>query len=88
MDLHTGEELWSKSLKDPNGTTHSLAFGQTVYWDGFNGHGVFTYLWATSGSTWHAFDAFTGEWVYSITGVPQAPTYTVQKVKSVDTLLT
>ncbi|MCW4006899.1 MAG: PQQ-binding-like beta-propeller repeat protein [Candidatus Bathyarchaeota archaeon] len=70
VDLHTGEELWMKPLVTPDGDVLSLSFGQTFYWDAFNVHGVYTYLWATSGSTWHAFDAFTGDWSYTVTDVP------------------
>jgi outer membrane protein assembly factor BamB len=70
IDLHTGEELWCKPLLNADGVAQSLSFGQTFYWDGFNGHGVFTYLWATSGTTWDAYDAFTGDWSYRVTDVP------------------
>ncbi len=62
-DLHTGEELWFK-----NNTR--LAFGQIAYWDSFNLHGAYPYLWETIGSTWNAYDAFTGEWVYTMENVP------------------
>ena len=70
VDLHTGEELWCKPLIDPDGIHQSLDFGQTFYWDSYNTHGVFDYLWAVDGSSWHAFDPYTGVWVYSMTGVP------------------
>ena len=70
VDLHTGEEKWSKPLIDSEGNVRRLSFGQAFYWDSYNYHGVFGYLWATSGSTWHAFDAFSGRWVYSMEGVP------------------
>ena len=40
VDLRTGEELWFR-----NNTR--LAFGQTLYWDSFNMHGVFNYIWET-----------------------------------------
>jgi len=70
VDLHTGEELWCKSLLDPEGNSLRLSFGQTFYWDSYNYHAVFPYLWCTSGSTWHAFDPFDGQWVYSMENVP------------------
>jgi len=80
VDLHTGEELWSRPLTDSTGKIHRLAFGQTYYFDNFNYHAVFDYLWATESSfdfatftfvnKWHAFDPFTGEWVYSMENVP------------------
>jgi hypothetical protein len=48
-----------------------------MYWDSFNMHGAFAYLWEVPqisagvfGSTWNAYDAFTGEWVYTMTNVP------------------
>jgi outer membrane protein assembly factor BamB len=71
VDLHTGEELWRKQLIDPiDGEVQSLAFGQMFHWSSFNHHGAYPYLWCTSRSTWHAYDAFTGEWAYTLTDVP------------------
>jgi len=66
VDLHTGKELWTKVLGD----NERLSFGQTFYWDSYNYHGTFDYLWTTVGTTWNAYDALTGNWVYSITNVP------------------
>jgi outer membrane protein assembly factor BamB len=73
VDLHTGEELWSKVFMDNN----TIAFGQTFHFDGINYHGAFEYLWVTSGggwfggsATWHAFDSLTGDWMMSIENVP------------------
>ena len=63
VDLHTGEELWFR-----NNTR--LSFGQNFYWDSFNMHGAFDYLWEVSGSTWKAYDAFSGEYVYTMENVP------------------
>lgn len=70
VDLHTGEELWFK-----NNTR--LSFGQTFYWDSYNYHGVFEYIWATGGGGWTgqpeywtAYDATTGEWMYTMTDIP------------------
>jgi len=54
----------------PNGIGRRLSFGQAFFWDSYNYHGVFGYLWTVTGSTWMAFDAFTGRWVYTITDVP------------------
>ncbi len=70
VDLHTGEELWNKPLTTPDGAVHRLSFGQVFYWSSFNYHAVFSYLWATSGTTWHAFDPFSGRWVFSLSNVP------------------
>jgi outer membrane protein assembly factor BamB len=63
VDLHTGKELWFR-----NNT--ALSFGQVFYWDSFNHHGAYAYLWEVLGTTWNAYDAFTGEWSYTMTGVP------------------
>ncbi|HEX9261000.1 MAG TPA: hypothetical protein VF893_00555, partial [Candidatus Bathyarchaeia archaeon] len=64
VDLRTGEELWFR-----NNTV--LSFGQVFYFNSFNYDGVFTYLWDTSaGSTWKAYDPFNGEWIYTMTNVP------------------
>jgi hypothetical protein len=70
VDLHTGEELWCKPLLSPTGTALRLSFGQAFYWDSYNYHAVFPYLWCTSGSTWYAFDPFDGQYVYSMENVP------------------
>ena len=60
VDLHTGEEIWFK-----NNTR--LAYGQTLYFSSPNQHGGFAYIWDTD---WNCYDAFTGEWVYSMQNVP------------------
>ncbi|MBN1357722.1 PQQ-like beta-propeller repeat protein [Candidatus Bathyarchaeota archaeon] len=71
VDLHTGEELWKQQLLDLNGDNQNLDFGQVFYFDGFNQHGVFDFLWTTaSGGTWNAYDPITGRWVYTMQGVP------------------
>jgi len=74
VNLHTGEELWSKTLLDPDGNAIRLSFGQTFYWDSYNYHAVFPFLWGTRGSTWHAFDPFDGNLVYSMANVPSGST--------------
>jgi hypothetical protein len=66
IDLHTGEQLWSKVFMD----NLTLSYGQLMYWDTYDFHGVYDYLWAVVGSTWYAFDSFTGQWVYTLTNVP------------------
>ena len=70
VNLRTGEELWTR-----NNTR--LDFGQIVYWDSFNLHGAYSYLWhvpeispGAAGSTWNAYDALTGERVYTMKNVP------------------
>jgi len=63
VDLRTGEELYY------NNDTR-IEFGQILMYDSPNQHGAFAYLWAVEGSTWHAYDAYTGDYVYSIENVP------------------
>jgi uncharacterized protein (UPF0248 family) len=70
VDLRTGEERWTRELKTPDGTVCSLSFGQAFYWDSYNYHGTFYFLWSTVGNKWHAFDATTGDWIYTIENMP------------------
>jgi outer membrane protein assembly factor BamB len=72
VDLKSGELVWERQLTDSEGQVHRLAFGQVFYFDNFNQHSVYAYLWAVDGSDWHAFDPLTGRWVYSMTGVPNS----------------
>jgi outer membrane protein assembly factor BamB len=65
VDLHTGEELWVKNWNNTR-----LSIGQLFYFDSWNYHGAFAYLWSVNGRTWDAYDAFTGRWAYSMTNVP------------------
>lgn len=85
VDMRTGEEIWFKN-------NSRLAFGQTLYWDSFNMHGVFSYIYETvstfdmatfsSVTTWKAYDPLTGEYQFSITNIPTSgvmfgPTFTI-----------
>jgi hypothetical protein len=71
VDQHSGEELWSKKLISPvDNRSQPLQFGQIYSWNSYNYQGAFSYIWTTSGTTWNAFDPFTGEWEYSMTNVP------------------
>ena len=63
VDLQTGEEIWFR-----NNTR--LAYGQTTYWQSFNLYGTYPYLWDVTGTTWRAYDATTGEYVYQMINVP------------------
>lgn len=77
VNLHTGEEIWSKVFMN----NETIDFAQILYWDGMNYHGAFPYLYVESGgydymtgtslpTTWYAFDAYTGDWRFSIAGIP------------------
>lgn len=81
VDLRTGNQLW---VQNYNTTTMSIplfgiynlalypTFGQLYGYDSPNQHGVVPngYLWSVSGSTWMAYDAMTGDWLFNLTGVP------------------
>ena len=74
-DLHTGEELWSKTLLN----NLTLWRGQLHFWQTYDNQGIYDYLWASgplgffapSPDTLHAFDPFTGDYVYTLYDVPQ-----------------
>jgi outer membrane protein assembly factor BamB len=77
VDLRTGEKLWEKD-------GIQIEFGQLFNFESHNYHGVFDYLWevvemragAVQGSTWNAYDPFTGEWEWGMTDVPTGIRYT------------
>jgi outer membrane protein assembly factor BamB len=66
VDVRTGEELWAKTFLD----NRTISFGQLFYWESYNYQGTFAYLWVVVGSTWTAFDPFTGDWMMTFTNVP------------------
>lgn len=74
VDLRTGEELWFRD--DLGGLTETgyfspIAKGQLYDFEDINQHGVpGGVLWQTIGSTWNAYDAYTGTWMYNLTNVP------------------
>jgi hypothetical protein len=63
VDMHTGEQWMFR-----NNTV--LSFGQTLYFNSFNYDGAFTYIWSVSGSTYTAYDPFTGNQQIQIKNVP------------------
>jgi outer membrane protein assembly factor BamB len=80
VDLHTGEELWAKTFLD----NQTIAFGQLFYWDSYNMHAVFPYLWVETGgrgqpTIWNAFDAYTGDWRFTVTDIPSGTTLSGSK---------
>jgi hypothetical protein len=90
VDLHTGQQLWARSLADNPATGNTglitLTRGQLFYWQTYDNYGVYDYLWATTGGlglggapgaaggNWTAFDPDTGDWVYTLYGVPSGTT--------------
>jgi outer membrane protein assembly factor BamB len=83
VDLHTGEELWSKVLLN----NLTLSFGQLMYWDTYDYHGTYDYLWASASvgtypntrTDYYAFEAFTGDLVYILQGIPSGTRVTGPK---------
>jgi hypothetical protein len=76
VDLTTGETLWKKVFLD----NRTISFAQNLYWDGMNYHGGFSYLYVSvSGgfgqpANWVVFDAYTGDWRFTINGIPSGTT--------------
>jgi outer membrane protein assembly factor BamB len=62
VDLRTGEEIWR------NEDMTSITCGQTLTYNGANGHGVKAYLWAISSGNLMMYDAFSGRLVSTIEG--------------------
>ncbi len=72
VDVHTGEEIWSKVIMD----NRTIAFGQNLVWQGQNHYAVYPYFWVTIGSDWYAFDPYTGDWQFTVENVPSGTTLT------------
>jgi hypothetical protein len=78
VDLKTGELVWhSDEIAVTVGATNQPttplvpSFGQLYNYESQNQHGVVGgMLWATTGSTWSAYDSFTGKFLYNLTNVP------------------
>ncbi|MFB3888093.1 MAG: hypothetical protein ACE14S_01265 [Candidatus Bathyarchaeia archaeon] len=80
VDLKTGEVLWhSDNLALTAGSIPGVgpnnilvpSFGQLYDYESQNQHGVVAgMLWAVTGTTWSAYDSWTGKWLYNITNVP------------------
>lgn len=68
IDLRTGQEIWKKE------DMPQISRGQVVNFEGENQYGAIAYLWATSGSTWQMFDAFTGRLISNYTNAGSGTT--------------
>jgi hypothetical protein len=89
IDLRTGQVLWHRDDIGVIGGSASPTFGQLFDYESPNQHGVVGgILWATAGasqyaatagSTWTAYDAMTGKWLYNLTGVPTGTTVYTSK---------
>ena len=64
VDLTTGQTLWTSSTLSPSKA-------QLIDFQSPNQHGIVGgILWQTSGSTWMAFNAFDGKFLFNLTNVP------------------
>jgi len=68
VNLKTGEQWVFK-----NNT--ALSFGQILYFNSFNYDGTFSYIWSVSGSTYTAYDPFTGLQMIKFNYVPSGTRY-------------
>jgi hypothetical protein len=86
VDLHTGEEIWSRVLLNKR----TMSRGQLMKWVTYDNQGVWDYIWTTgnleslemlgfnttdlgisSRSTiWLAFNPVNGDWIYGMYDVP------------------
>ena len=67
-DLRTGQIVWENSTINPT-------WGEQLYFSNPNQNGVEpAYLWQTTtvgtNTTWIAYDAFTGVWIFNVTNIP------------------
>jgi len=70
VDLRTGNQAWYSNTVGVSGSS-SPSFGQIFDYETFNQHGAMNgYLWQVSGSTWNAYDAVTGNMLFTLTSVP------------------
>ncbi|MCW4044901.1 MAG: PQQ-binding-like beta-propeller repeat protein [Candidatus Bathyarchaeota archaeon] len=80
LDLRTGEVIWHRddlaytigntSTGAPN-TILVPSFGQLFNYESQNQHGVVGgALWVATGTTWSAFDPYTGKFMFNLTNVP------------------
>jgi hypothetical protein len=79
-DVRTGEVLWTKSFLN----NLTIDFAQNMYWDTYDYHGAYDYLWASGdsgtrallgmdpslGSPLCAFDSVTGEFSWAFYDMP------------------
>ena len=66
VDVHTGEELWSKTILDGR----TISFAQNLKWEGYNHHAVYPYFYVSTGGDWIAFDPYTGNQEFTVENVP------------------
>jgi outer membrane protein assembly factor BamB len=84
VDLRTGEELWYNADLGSGGG-YSDTKGQLYDYDSQNQHGVVGgVIWQISGTTWSAYDGFSGQWMYNVTDVPRGTEVYTEKGEIVE----
>jgi hypothetical protein len=80
IDIRTGEEIWTKQLLN----NLSISYCQLMYWDTYDYHGVYDYIWcsgnsetrrllgmdSSQGNPLCAFDSNTGEFSWAFYDMP------------------
>jgi len=68
----TGQTLWTlNTLAIPQIAAYDILMNGQVYnFLGEGAFGTYAYLWAYHGTTWDCFDAYTGQYIYSVSGTP------------------
>ena len=70
LDLRTGQQIWYRQDLGSNSTVGPTK-GQSYEYESPNQHGVVGgMLWQVVGTTWNAYDPFSGMWMYTLTNVP------------------
>jgi hypothetical protein len=69
VDLQTGQLIWYRNISYGSGF-NSLKMGQVLKYDTLNQHGGLAYLWFNVGTTWYMHDAFTGNYILTLSNVP------------------
>ena len=71
VDLRTGEVIWHSDEIGVAGGAAVPTMGQLYDYESMNQHGVVGgTLWSIAGTTWKAYDAYTGKLMYTLTDVP------------------
>jgi len=66
VNLHTGEELWTKVFMN----NQSIDFANSMVWGNHNHHAIYSYLFVETGGDWYAYDPLTAELQFTIENVP------------------
>ncbi len=71
VDLRTGQQIWSSDVLGSTATNPAPSKAQVQNIENPDQHGVVPpILWQVNGSTWNAYDASTGKYIFNLVGVP------------------